>query len=232
MDADCSHTGANVPACSANFSDNSASVTVVTESRAPAIQLADAAGGLALTASANNGVKGNKAVYGISFLHKLSLADYPGISFDAKLNAGDTTIEDDLYVTISVSPNCDGLSYVNLITVIRDMKGVGVPDLDGYLHYSAAPEDVKWYRTGSKPYPTSGPVLLNGVLNSTGGPAMSLDALKTAYPLACIWNFPNATTQVPGGVTPALDFNLGDSGTTTDKKAWIKSILIGAKLVF
>jgi hypothetical protein len=64
------------------------------------------------------------------------------------------------------------------------------------------------------------------------GAHMSLDALKGAYPSACIWNFPNLTTQVPGGVTPALDFNLGDSGTITDKKAWIRSIAIGTKSLF
>jgi len=232
-DADCSHTSSTLPSCSAEFSDNSASVTVVPDNvtAVPVIQLATVAGPLVLSDSPNNAVRGSKAVYGVSFLHKLPLADYPGITFDAKFNTGDSTVADELYVTITVSPHCDGQSYVNLITQGADMTPM--PGADGYSRYSATPAEVKWYRTGSKTYPvdtTSSPLLLNGA--QSGNPAMSLAAFEGAFPNACIWNFPNPTTQVPGGVTPALDFNLGDSGTITGKKAWIRSISIGDKSVF
>ncbi|MDM0047527.1 hypothetical protein [Variovorax sp. J22R115] len=236
-DADCSRTGLTLTACSVDFSDNNSTVTVVSEGGVvDAVQLESIAKAKATSRSLNNGVFGNKAVYGISFLHKLALADYPGIAFEAKLNTsagGDTTIEDDLYVTTTVSPNCDGLSYINLITLIRDMEPQ--PTADGYFRYSVKPGEAKWYRTGANTYPVSGgPVLLNGVLNQLQphGPAMALDAFLGAFPKACIWNFQNPTTQVPGGITPALDFNLGDSETVTNKKAWVKSIVIGDKVVF
>lgn len=221
-----------MPLCSAEFSDNGASTTVVQDAGAAAIQLQTNFGSaLAASDSPNNAVRGNKAVYGVPFLHKLALADYPGIAFDAKFNTGDKTVADEVYVTITVSPNCDGASYVNLITQGADMTPVA--GADGYKRYTAKVDEVKWYRTGAKTYPvdtTSSPLLLNGA--QSGKPAMSLAAFMTAYPKACIWNFPNPTTQVPGGVTPALDFNLGDSTTLTAKKAWIRSISIGDKLVF
>lgn len=234
-DADCSRTGLTLPACSVEFADNNATVTVVSEGGVvDAVQLETVAKLKADTRSANNNVFGNKAVYGISFLHKLALSEYPGISFEAKLNSaarGDTTVEDDLYVTTTVSPNCDGLSYVNLVTMIHDMEPQ--PTADGYFRYSVKPGDAKWYRTGSNPYPLNGPKLLNGILawNHPEG-AMSLDAFLGAFPNACIWNFRNPTTQVPGGLTPALDFNLGDGENEKNKKAWVKSIMIGDKVVF
>ncbi|SEB13618.1 hypothetical protein SAMN05444680_10930 [Variovorax sp. YR216] len=228
-DTDCSRTGSALPACSTEFSDNSASATIVINSAGDAIQLATVAAPLAAVPSPNNGIKGNKAVYGVSLLHKLKLADYPGISLEAKLNTGDTTIQDDLYVTTTVSLTCDGANWLNLITMTRDMTPVALAD--GWARYTATPAQVKWYRTGTKPFPTTGTVLLNGAIG-TGGGALSLDALMAAYPDACVWNFPNPNAGKSDAVTPALAINLGDSGTTTNKKAWLRAIAFGDKVVF
>ena len=186
--------------------------------------------GLASVPSKNNAVTGNKSVYGINLLHGVKLSEFPGIRFAMKLNTGDTTLLQDVYVTYTVSLQCDGTDWLNLVTTATDM-GPSTTDADGYTSYGAAPAEVKWARSGSKPFPTTGlPVLLNAAINSTRGP-LSLDALIAAYPKACIYNFPNSTA---GGITPtpAVDFNLGDSRTITDKKAWIRRIAFGDKTVF
>lgn len=185
---------------------------------------------LASVPSKNNAVTGNKSVYGINLLHGVKLSEFPGIRFAMKLNTGDTTLLQDVYVTYTVSLQCDGNDWLNLVTTATDM-GPSTTDADGYTSYGAAPAEVKWARSGSKPFPTTGlPVLLNAAINSTGGP-LSLDALIAAYPKACIYNFPNSTA---GGITPtpAVDFNLGDSRTITGKKAWIRRIAFGDKTVF
>jgi hypothetical protein len=176
-------------------------------------------------------VKGNKAVYGLDFLHKVKLSDFPGISFAMKLNPNasptDTTILDDAYVTYTISLTCDGApgSWLNLITMASNMAPT--PGASGYFSYAAATSEPKWQKTGSTPYPSSGTALLNGTLGARNAP-LSLNALIAAYPNACIYNWPHPL----GGVTPAVVFNLGDSGNLKEKSYWLKNIMIGGKTVF
>jgi hypothetical protein len=222
-----------------NFSDNHASASIAAESGTPTVQLStqfDAA--LALTPSKQNGVKGNKAVFGLPLMHGVKLADYPGISFEAKLGTGtggDTTSMGDLYVTTTVSLSCDGANWINLITNLKDMGEE--PTTDGYKRYAAASSLVQWYRTGTKPFPLVGDVLLYGS-NGGGIQPLSLEGLKATYPNACIWNFANPNNPeamaagTAGGVTPALVFNLGDSTTLKPKSAWLRGIMVGDKQIF
>ncbi|MGJ7509205.1 hypothetical protein [Variovorax sp. GT1P44] len=235
-DADCAHSATTLPACSTNFSDHTGLADVTTESGEDVIQLQTVAAQLSSTRSPNNDVFGNKAVYGLDFLHQVKLSEFPGISFSMKLNTGDTTSIVDTYVNYVISLTCDGTagSWLNLVTVASKMASASAPDAKGYVTYTAAPADVKWAKTGTASFPATGTALLNGV-NGTAGGALALDALIAAYPNACIYNFANPKANASnGGVTPtpAVMFNLGDSGTTTDKKAWIKDIKIGDKVVF
>lgn len=227
-DADCSQTGTALPACSTNFSDNHARAEIATESNLNVIQLSTDASSPS-SPSSNNGVTGNKAVYGLNFLHKVKLSEFPGISFAMKLNTGDTTLPVDAYVNYTISLTCDGANWVNLVTGAGVMTPSGV-DSNGYATYSAKPSEVKWAKTGTAGLVKNGTTLLNGV-NGTGGGPLALDALIAAYPNACIYNFQN---PLPGGIspTPAVVINLGDSSTLTAKKAWFKDIKIGDKTVF
>ena len=102
------------------------------------------------------------------------------------------------------------------------------PDANGYVTYTATPAEAKWSKTGSTPFPNDGSTpLIKSALGPNAG-TTSLQALIDAYPEACIYNFPHPA----GGVTPAVVFNLGDSGTITDKKYWLRDIGIGSKTVF
>jgi len=219
-DADCSATANAMPGCSINFSDNYATAEVVNEGGQPAIRLSTGTSTLAPTKSRNNDVSGNKAVYGLDFLHKVKLADFPGVSLTMKLDPGNT-IPDDAYVTYTISRTCDGNGWMNLITTAGNMRST-VIDADGYATYKASPHDARWAKTGS----TAFPPYLNGVLGS-GGP-LSLDALIAAYPDACLYNYPHPS----GGVTPAVVVNLGDSGTTTSKTSWLHNVMVADKQVF
>jgi hypothetical protein len=135
-DADCSHAGTHLPACSSDFSDNAAHVTVVTESGKPAIELRATAAPMASNASANNGLKGNKAVYGLDFLHQVKLSELTGASFKMKLgNTVPATAMVDAYVTVTISLNCDGLSWYNLLAYPSEMQVTG-PDADDYTSYA------------------------------------------------------------------------------------------------
>ncbi|MEJ8855834.1 hypothetical protein WKW79_14720 [Variovorax robiniae] len=237
-DADCSHTGANLPACSSDFSDNAARVTVVTESGNPAIELRATAAPMASNNSANNGIKGNKAVYGLNFLHQVKLSELTDASFKMKLGTTvpETTMVDS-YLTVTISLNCDGLTWYNLLTYPSEMQTTG-PDVDGYTTYALTPGGTQWRRSGANPL--LGPdnaILLNAAYGdkSLGGP-LSLEALITAYPKACIYNFgnPNANNTNPPGpsLTPAAVFNLSDKNNVVDKLYWIKDLKIGPVTVF
>ena len=230
-DADCTQTGTALPACSRNFSDNFARAEMSTDGATKIVRLStDTSAALALQDSPNNGVKGNKAVYALDFLHKVKLSEFPGISFAMKLNpdasGADTTILDDAYVTYTISLTCDNTgTWLNLTTLPFNMtKVVGA---DGYVTYSATRAQPSWNKSGDKPFPTSGTALINGALGSSSSP-LSLDALIAAYPAACIYNWP----RLDGGVTPAVVFNLSDKNNLKQKSFALKNIFIGDKRVF
>ena len=105
---------------------------------------------LASVPSKNNAVTGNKSVYGINLLHGVKLSEFPGIRFAMKLNTGDTTLLQDVYVTYTVSLQCDGNDWLNLVTTATDM-GPSTTDADGYTSYGAAPAEVKWARSAASP---------------------------------------------------------------------------------
>ncbi|MET0542837.1 MAG: hypothetical protein ABWZ88_13910 [Variovorax sp.] len=226
-DADCSHAGAALPACSTNFSDNDARVGVVADNGVDVIQLETGHSPNAPTRSANNAVYGNKAVYGLTLLDKVKLTDFPGISFKMKLNNLDTTTPGDAYVNYVISRDCTGTaaSWLNLVTVSKDML-VGGPDRDGYFTYTARIDEVKWAKTGTKAFPDeTNPLLFAS--NGAGG-VSTLQAFTDAYPEACIYNFPHPSAVV----TPAVVINLGQSTTDTDKKSWVKELKIGTVSIF
>jgi hypothetical protein len=238
-DADCSiNPATTLPNCSIDFSDNNAKTTVVPESNKPAIELRATADALAPTFSSNNGLKGNKAVYGLTFLDKVPLTELTSASFKMKL--GTTTPPTtmvDAYVTVTISLNCDGLTWVNLLTYPSEMQTSG-PDEDGYTTYALTPGGAQWRRSGANVLKASdGTLLLNAAYgnNSLNGP-MSLNTLIIDYPKACVYNFgnPNANNTNPPGpsFTPAVVFNLSDSNNIVDKLYWIKDLKIVDKTVF
>ncbi|MEO6972991.1 MAG: hypothetical protein ABI135_06200 [Rhodoferax sp.] len=231
-DADCSHTGTALPACSEDFSDNDAHTTVVTESAFPAIQLATGTTP-AITLGHNNDIKGNKAIYGLNFLHEVKLSEFPGISYAMKLDTGAGSTNTPLnqaYNNYVVSLTCDGNNWLNLVTEATYMAS-SAADSNGYVTYTAAPDDVKWFKSGSAPFPTTGTPLLNGAIGTNSTIPLSLTALIAAYPNACLYNFVNSD---PAGLTPtpAVMFSLSSSGNVTSYKYWIKNINIGTKAVF
>ncbi|WP_218510278.1 hypothetical protein [Variovorax sp. dw_308] len=223
-DADCSHPGTALPACSTNFSDHDAKVSVVADNGVNVLQL-ETGHAPNTTPSANNQAVGNKAVFGLTFLDKMKLTDFPGISFKMKLNTDDTTTAGDAYVNYAISRDCTGAGWMNLVTVSKDMVIDG-PDDDGYFTYTARIDEVKWAKTGTAAFPNATNPLLNGS-NGTGG-VLTLKAFTDAYPDACIYNYPH----LPAGVTPAVVINLGQSNTDTDKKSWVKELKIGDVTVF
>jgi hypothetical protein len=231
-DADCSHAGSNLPACSSDFSDNSASVTVVPQTGGNVIQVQTVAHALATTKSTHSGVMGNKGIYALGFLHQVKLSDFPGISFDMKLDSTTTNI-DQAYVTYTVSLDCSGSasSWLNLLTYPSEME-VSPAGTDGYATYSATPADAKWRRSGSSAFAADGNTLLNAAINTNAGP-LSLTALIAKFPKACIYNFPNPdASPALSSVTPAVQFNLSDKNNILDKMYWLKDIKIGDVTVF
>ena len=231
-DADCSHTGTALPTCSEDFSDNDADTTVVTESGLPAIQLATGTTP-ATTLGHNNDIKGNKAIYGLNFLHEVKLSEFPGISYAMKLDTGlgsTNTPINQSYNNYVVSLTCDGNNWLNLVTRAADMVS-SAADSNGYITYTAVPGDVKWFKSGTTNYPTTGTPLVNGANGTNGNIPLSLTALIAAYPNACLYNFanPDAAGLTP---TPAVMFSLSSSGNVTSYKYWIKNINIGTKAVF
>jgi len=239
MTADCSHSGTSLPACSIDFSNNSSATSVTVESNAPVIQIQDVAAAKATTSSNNDGVKGNKGIYGLNLLQGVAMADFPGIAFSMKLNTADTTLLQDVYLNYTVSPNCDGdpTQWLDLVSTATSMQSTAPADADGYLGYSAGAGDPVWARSGSKPLIGSdgSTELLPAAINTTESPASLAKMLADpAYAKACIWNYPNPNAgNNPPPATPGVDptpgvvINLGDSNTTTDKMVWLKNLMLG-----
>ena len=231
-DADCSRTGADLPACSTDFSDNDARTVISTESGTDVIEVqAHAGSAVGATAGHNSGGTGNKAVYGLSFLHGVKLSEFPGLSFRMKLDASTTTLVD-AYVTYTVSLTCDGNNWLNLITSAGDMAPPpATADADGYVSYSATPSAIRWARSGGKPLLLNGATLLHSGYGPDSNNPLPLDALIAAYPNACIYNFANPDSL---GITPtpAVEFNLSDTHNFAAKQYWLKDIMVGDKVVF
>lgn len=244
MTADCSQSGTSLPACSVDFSNNQSATTIATESGTPAIQIQDTAAPKAATLSNNDGVKGNKGIYGLPLLQAVKLAEFPGISFAMKLattavNPTDTTTLADVYLNYTISPGCDGdaAKWLNLVTTATSMRSAAPADADGYISYSATINDPVWTRSGSHPLIGSDGAteLLPPAIN-TIEPPVSLAAMLAdpAYAGACIWNYsnPNVANNPPPAApgvdpTPGVVINLGDSNTVTDKLAWLKNLVLG-----
>ena len=245
QDADCSHTTTALPACSENLSDGDADVVVVADGDSPVIEVeTDGTPPSSGTGHGNNGNNGNsgnnngggkghKASFGLNFLHRVKLSDFPGISFKMKRNSGGTggVGGDDVYVTYSISLACDGAGDgVTLVTVASSMAAPGTMGDDGYATYTVVRGDNKWLGTGSKPIPETGTPLLNGEKGNGGGP-LTLYALIAAHPDACIYNL----AKPNGGVhssTSGVVFNFDQAGSADAKKSWIKNIQVGDKIVF
>lgn len=241
LDADCSISDTGLSGCGYDFSDNDASVTVVQESGAPAVQLATGSSPLAETYSTHTGIKGNRAILGTEILHLMPLKDFPGISFKAKDDGTSGGSAGLPYVTYSINKSCNDMNpmadvdWANLITNLSDMAP-SAPDAQGYRTYTAdtLPSSTAWknssYSTALKASDNTTVVLReNGA--ATGG---SLAALLQAYPNACIYNWPN-DSAVPknSSTTPAVMLMLGNSkNENTAKQSWFKDLKIGGKSLF
>ncbi|MGJ7510589.1 PKD domain-containing protein [Variovorax sp. GT1P44] len=235
-DADCAADGTKLPACAMDFSDNRASVAVVQESNANALLLETLASTVpAAQKSFHTGITGNRAILGTEILHGVKLSEFAGFSFKSKDDGtGGATGAGLPYVTYSISKQCDGTGWANLITNLNDMSPTG-PDADGYYTYtadiSAGSRAWKSSNFNNPIYAADGKtVVLMPNKTATGD---SLQALIQAYPNACIYNWPNPDAQVPLATnTPAVMLMLGSSGNLTAKKAWFKDIRIGDKVVY
>ena len=235
-DADCSSDGTKLPACTMDFSDNSASVALVQDSGANALLLETfASSSLAARKSFHTGITGNRAILGTEMLHGVKLSEFAGISFKSKDDGtGANTGAGSPYVTYSISKECDGVgsSWANLITNLSDMSPTG-PDADGYYTYAADIESTAWKSSSwDKPvYAADGTTVVLWPNQTTT--SKSLLDLIAAYPTACIYNWANPDAQVPfSTTTPAVMLMLGSSKNLTAKKAWFKDIKIGDKAVF
>ncbi|MDM0046277.1 PKD domain-containing protein [Variovorax dokdonensis] len=231
-DADCSHSGTALPACGTHFSDNGSSVTVQQDGSITALKFETLATPLAAMPSQNTGIKGNRATLGLDFLHGVKLSEFEGISFKAKDDGTGETGAGLPYVTYSISKECDGTVWNNLITNLTDMTASG-PDADGYFSYSAAVSSPSWKSTS---WSTSIKAKdgNTAVLPPNGSAtAASLDALIAEYPNACIYNWPNPSAADPTTAkTPAVMLMLGNSTNVTAKFVWIRDLMIGTKSIF
>ena len=232
-DADCSHAGANLPACAVEFSDNQASVTVQPDHGATALKFETLAGGPANKPSSNTGITGNRATLGMEFLHGVQLSEFEGVSFKSKDDGTGYTEAGLPYVTYAISKECDGAVWNNLITNLTDMSA-SAPDSDGYITYTARIDSPSWKST-HRTDPMTAKDGIRQVLppnRSTAAP-VTLDALFAEYPRACIYNWPNPAAANPAPAkTPAVVLMLGNSANTTAKHVWVRDLKIGTKSIF
>ncbi|MDM0108649.1 hypothetical protein QTH97_27130 [Variovorax sp. J22R24] len=233
-DADCSTDGTQLPACTMDFSDNNSLVGLDPGANALVLETL-ASTSLAATKSYHTGITGNRAILGTEILHGVKLSEFAGFSFKSKDDGtGPNTGAGFPYVNYSISKECNGTGWANLITNLSDMSPTG-PDADGYYTYtadiSAGSKAWKSSHWDNAIYATDGTtVVLMPNKTATGG---SLQALIQAYPNACIYNWPNPDAKVPlATTTPAVMLMLGSSKNLTAKKAWFKDIKIGDKVVF
>ncbi|MDM0110798.1 hypothetical protein QTI66_01485 [Variovorax sp. J22R133] len=231
-DADCSRAGTDLPACATPFSDNLASVTVQQDHGVAALKFETLKGGPANTPSSNTGIKGNRATLGMDFLHGVKLSEFGGIRFKSKDDGTGETGAGLPYVTYSISKECDGAAWNNLITNLADMNA-SVPDANGYVTYTATIDSPSWKST-SWGTPIRARDGSTQVLPPNGAPtAATLGALIAEYPNACIYNWPNPSAADPTTAkTPAVMFMLGNSANTTAKHVWVQDLRIGNKSIF
>lgn len=230
-DADCSHAGTDLPACAIEFSDNLASVTVQQDEGVAALKFETRGDGPSSVRSPNTGIFTNRATLGMAFLHGVKLSEFEGISFKSKDDGTGQTPAGLPYVTYSISKECDGTVWNNLITNLKDMTA-SATDAEGYVTYTATIHSPSW-RSTSRDTPIYAKDGKTPLLPFNFAPAAAtLDAFIAEYPNACIYNWRNPYVADPTAKTPAVMFMLGDSANTTAKHVWVRELNIGTKSIF
>ncbi len=170
-----------------------------------------------------NGVGlGNRAIVGINGWHSRPVAQAEPITFDARNFSGVEKIG----VNLQIDLKCDGTALY-----VVNAKGSDIavqnnsPAGDGYTRFTASTLAAVWLSpTSSILDPDTSAVLV-----PASGTAVTLSALLTKFPLACLKNAATSAIDLAARVpTAAVLISLGDDATATVNTTFVRRLTIGS----
>ena len=167
---------------------------------------------------------GNRAVLGLGSWHARPVSQAEPISFDAQSFAGSEAIG----VSLQIDLKCDG-------TEIRVVGASGAAIAtettssggDGYTRFTASLAKPIWNASGN-------PILSSDasyVIVPSSGSRVSLTALLSEYPAACLRNASTSASDLPKGIpTAAVLWALGQDSTSAVNSVFVRRLSVGSEV--
>lgn len=172
----------------------------------------------------NGAGTGSRAILALGSWHGRPVAQAEPITFDAQNFAG----TESLGVTLQIDLACDG----NKIVIVN-ASGTAIASEtttsagDGYTRFTASFAKALWTASGSPVLNASDTV----VLVPTSGSSVSLSALLSEYPAACLKNAATSAPDLAKGIpTAAVSWTLGQDSTTTVNSVFVRRLTVGSEV--
>jgi hypothetical protein len=165
---------------------------------------------------------GNRALLGLGSWHSRPLNQAEPITFDAQVFTGSETIG----VNLQIDLNCDGHDIRVVNAAGAEIAAQATTSAgDGYTRFTASQTAPIWLS------PTS-PIFdgATELVPATGAP-VSLDALLTNFPAACLKNAATAAVDLPRGIpTAAILWSLGTDATASLNSTFVRRFTVGSEI--
>lgn len=167
---------------------------------------------------------GNRAILGLGSWHARPVSQAEPISFDAQSFAGSEAIS----VSLQIDLKCDGSE-----TRVVSASGTAIAaeatssSGDGYTRFTASLAKPLWMASGN-------PILsadANSAIVPSSGSRVSLTALLSEYPSACLRNASTSAAELPKGIpTAAVLWTLGQDSTSNVNTVFARRFSVGSEV--
>ncbi|CAN5435530.1 hypothetical protein BH10BDE1_BH10BDE1_05510 [soil metagenome] len=167
---------------------------------------------------------GNRAILGQGAWHARPVAQAEPITMDAHVYNG----AEQIGVNLQIDLKCDG-SEIRVVNASGAAVAAEPTTMagDGYTRLTASQSATIWLS------PTS-PILdpsTSAVLVPASGAAVSLTALLSKFPAACLKNAATSAIDLPRAIPmAAVLFSLGSDSTTSNNSVFVRRITIGSEV--
>ncbi len=184
------------------------------------------------TTSAANGTGGfngpgigNRAVLGLGSWHSRPVSQAEPLTFDAQVFGGFESVG----ISLQIDLKCDGADVrVVHAAGAAIASGTGsaaaAPAGDGYTRLTASQTSAIWLSPSAPIFDAQ----MSMILVPASGPAVSLAALLSAYPAACLKNASTGAADLPRGIpTAAILWSLGTDNTASNNSTLVRRFTVG-----
>ena len=167
---------------------------------------------------------GNRAILALGSWHGRPVAQAEPITFDAQNFAG----AESLGVTLQIDLACDENKIVVVSAAGAAIASESTTSAgDGYTRFTASFSKALWTASGNPVLNASDTIVLVPI----SGSRVSLSALLSEYPAACLKNAATAAPDLAKGIpTAAVAWTLGQDSTTSVNSVFVRRLTAGSEV--